>query len=466
MNIIRYWNDLSLRLVADDHTGSPAPANQGGPTRTSYALAMLHLAMHDTVAGIDGSFAAYATTPVPAPAGSQQQQAASSAANYMALHLYPSHAAMIDTAFQAARNLLGVTGTFPTASEQYGIDVAEALIDQRLADGTKTFEDYHYQPDPGAHRPDPTSPGQSALGPEWGKVTPFTYAAGAHPSLPAPPPLLSKEYLAAYNEVITEGRDDLSRRKPQQAMKGIFWGYDGAQKLGTPPRLYNQVVRAITDPLNLAEVEEVRLLTLVNVGMADAGIACWHHKYVYNFWRPVVGIREAAFGAGPSGLGDTAKATDGDPFWLPLGAPDSNGSRGKNFTPGFPAYPSGHSTFGATCFLLLAKFLGKHPKDVKFEFVSDEFNGVSRDTTGIVRPRLRRWFTLAQAIEENADSRIYLGVHWKFDATQGIKLGEALVPKIYSKLGSPKAPKTKAVVKAAAPAPAQQAIPGWRDPHR
>ena len=80
-----------------------------------------------------------------------------------------------------------------------------------------------------------------------------------------------------------------------------------------------QIIRKICDPLGLDLVSEIRLYTLINVGMADAGIACWHHKYVYNFWRPVVGIREAAFGAGPSGRGDTYNATDGDPFWCPQG---------------------------------------------------------------------------------------------------------------------------------------------------
>ena len=466
MSLLRYWNDLAQRLVADDHTGSPIPGNQAGPTHTSYALALLHLAMHDALAGIDGTFAHYAANPVVAPAGTDAEQAMCGAADRMARELYPTHTGTIATAYQAARAMLGLGGQPQTSSEKYGTKCAEALILQRQNDGSKAFKNYQYLPDPGAHRPDPHSPGQQVLGAEWGDVTPFTYAVGAHPPLKAPPSLQSQEYLTAYNQVYAEGRDDITRRDPQQAMMGIFWGYDGAQKLGTPPRLYNQVVRTICDPLSLSLKDEMRLYTLVNVGMADAGIACWHHKYVYNFWRPVVGIREAAFGAGPSGRGDTFKRTDGDPFWCPLGAPDTNGNRPHNFTPNFPAYPSGHSTFGTTCFLLLAKFLDEKAKDIKFEFVSDEFNGISRDSTNVIRPRLARWFTLAQAIQENADSRIYLGVHWKFDAVQGMKLGEALVPGVYAKMGSPKAPKAKAKAKAAPPAPPQQPTPGWRDPHR
>ena len=51
-------------------------------------------------------------------------------------------------------------------------------------------------------------------------------------------------------------------------------------------------------------------------------------------------------------------------------------------------------------------------------FVSDEFNGASTDNMGTVRPRHLRDFPggLWQMIEENGRSRVYLGVHWVFDA--------------------------------------------------
>ena len=47
-----------------------------------------------------------------------------------------------------------------------------------------------------------------------------------------------------------------------------------------------------------------RMFALVNVAMADAGVAAWESKYFYKFWRPVPGIREADPGTGP-----TARAT-------------------------------------------------------------------------------------------------------------------------------------------------------------
>jgi vanadium chloroperoxidase len=51
-------------------------------------------------------------------------------------------------------------------------------------------------------------------------------------------------------------------------------------------------------------------------------------------------------------------------------------------------------------------------------FVSDEFNGINRDNKGTVRPKHVRSFPggLWQMIIENGLSRVFLGVHWVFDA--------------------------------------------------
>src|SRR5574339_860039 len=136
-------------------------------------------------------------------------------------------------------------------------------------------------------------------------------------------------------------------------------------------------------------IETARLLALVNVAMADAGIAIWESKYHYQYWRPVTGIREADEQTGPSQLGDSNPATIGDITYLPLGAPASN-LTGPNFTPPFPAYPSGHAGFGGALFQTLRRFFGTD--NISFTFVSDEFNGVTVDNGGNVRPLLPRSF--------------------------------------------------------------------------
>jgi len=164
--------------------------------------------------------------------------------------------------------------------------------------------------------------------------------------------------------------------------------------------------------------------------MADAGIAIWESKYYYQFWRPVTGIREADVGTGPTGLGDSNPDTTCDPAFMPLGAPASN-LEGPNFTPPFPSYPSGHGGFGGALFQTLRTVFGTD--DIAFTFVSDEFNGVTQDNGGNVRPLIPRSFTsLSQAEEENGQSRIYLGIHWRFDKTEAIAQGRQVADYVFT----------------------------------
>jgi vanadium chloroperoxidase len=215
-----------------------------------------------------------------------------------------------------------------------------------------------------------------------------------------------------------------NRRTVDETLIGVFWGYDGSRELGTPPRLYNQIVREVATQRANTPAQNARLFALINVAMADAGILAWDQKYIHDFWRPVVGIREHDVSMGPTGQGNNDIDEECQPDWLPLGAPSTN-STNKNVTPNFPAYPSGHATFGAAAFHITRLFYGvavgnRNPDNLLqgLEFVSDEHNGVNKDNKGTVRPRHIRNFPngLWQMILENGRSRVFLGVHWVFDA--------------------------------------------------
>jgi vanadium chloroperoxidase len=222
---------------------------------------------------------------------------------------------------------------------------------------------------------------------------------------------------------------DTTKRHAQQTADGYFWAYDGANIIGTPPRLYNQILLQIAwaKRKNMSDAEAetnnknfARLFALANVAMTDAGILCWRENCHYEFWRPLSGVR-----SDPNS--DLA-----DPFWQTLCAPDTNTNH-IHFKPLFPAYPSGHATFGAACFQIARLHYGIQGDmcdNIAFEFVSDELNGVNRDLAqpydkdkaivdqpGTVRTYAPRKFSpLWHAIFENAISRIWLGVHSRFDA--------------------------------------------------
>jgi vanadium-dependent haloperoxidase-like protein len=290
---------------------------------------------------------------------------------------------------------------------------------------------------PGVWRQDPISQSPIALGHHWGEVKPFVLASPSQFRVPPFPSLSSAQYAAAYNEVKALGGDGEvtpTQRTDDQTHVGIFWAYDGTPSLCAPPRLYNQIATKLTE--GSSDVRALaRMFALVNVAMADAGIAIWESKFFYKIWRPVTGIRESDPGTGPTGLGDGNPATAGDPEFSPLGAPASN-LQGPNFTPPFPAYPSGHAGFGAALFQTMRRILGTDA--VPFTFTSDEFNGVTLGNDGEVRPLLPRSFTsLSQAEEENGQSRIYLGIHWSFDKTEGIKQGRKVADYAFGRIYRP-----------------------------
>jgi len=251
-------------------------------------------------------------------------------------------------------------------------------------------------------------------------VKPFVLRSASQFRIPPPPAMTSARYTRAFNEVKRLGGDGLitpTERTAEQTIAGIYWGYDGTPNLSAPPRLYNQIAVHIANQNGTGQtrVENLaRLLALVHTSMADAGIACWESKFVYKFWRPVGAIREADTDGNPN--------TTIDPSFTPLGAPASNVVPGVNFTPPFPAYASGHATFGSALFQTLRRFYGTDR--IRFTFVSDEFNGVTTDNQGNVRPRIPRTFaSLSAAEEENGQSRIYLGIHWEFDKAEGMLQG-------------------------------------------
>lgn len=456
---ILFWNGVALECNRLDHTNPVhAQRNQRGPTLTSRALAMAHIAMHDAYvlaragmgvpvpAPANDAYLPLALRPafsgapgaVPAAQARYAAAAVAAATSVTLLHLYPGHATEINQQF---REFCAMWGT-NAAAHRFGSAVGQAVINLRKDDGANpdpdsAIADYMDSAAPGRHREDPLNGGQGFLGPRYGLVRPF--AISKFHLLAPNPPLGSAAYLADLNEVAAKGAaadTNGHTRSVDETVVGLYWAYDGPQRIGTPPRQYNQVLRTIAVDKGLSTEQMARLFLLANLAMGDAGIQAWFYKYHYDLWRPVVGIREHDSSMGPGALaGSNPVAPPCNPFWRPLGAPRTNTRETAqtgpvpSFTPPFPAYPSGHATFGAAAFHVARLYLRSIGKatiaadgsdNVAFQFVSEELDGSSFDPDGNVRPRhMRRFVGLHQAIYENAVSRVFLGVHWRFDGTTG-----------------------------------------------
>lgn len=498
---IFYWNWAGLELNRVS-TGLQGP--QGGPTLGSRALGLLHLAMHDAWFSVRGTRQPYlgklnASVGAGSRGLSPAALAMSGAAITVLNALYRGQSRTISRVSQerivATLDTLIREAPFDvdtlSTAYRHGQGVAGMILDRlAIRPGEPGADQGAYEPRSGRYyfsdepthpvRLQPLDPDHPERGDRAARIyhAPFygqtarTFAVQyeAKLELKAPPKdadLTEKAmYEAALEEVVRLGGAPglaTTKRTPAQAIAGMYWAYDGANLIGTPPRLYNQILRVIAwdrrkadaDPKKDEDSDDlVRLFALCNAAMADAGKFAWREKYRFEYWRPLSGVREHATVAaaqvnqdswqpGEGSLGATPHA---DPFWRTLGAPDTN-TNNLAFKPPFPAYPSGHATFGAACFQMIRRFYAAKspPKDangkeravdpdgpdtIAFTFVSDELNGVSRqlyqphdpdrpitEQPGDVRTKLVRHFpSLQHAIFENAFSRIFLGVHWRFDA--------------------------------------------------
>ena len=388
------WNRIAVDASGRDHTyATPEDprvfGEQLGPGRSARAMAIVHIAIFEVVNATFGAYESYVglerfARPVALTAGIAQ------AAHDTLVALFPAQSAEFDAHLAADLQPIPSGG-----ARDDGVDLgrhsAAAILSLRAGDGSHHSEprigvDYFTSDAPGHWRRAAVGGSSVALGARWGSVRPFVLERGSQFRTPPPPDLASAEYTAAFDEVRALGGDGQATptvRTDDESHIGVYWAYDGMPSLCAPPRLYNQIAMTIAESQGTSAVALARMLALLHTAMADAGIAIWESKYFYDLWRPITGIREADEGTGPSGAGDGNPLTRADTGFIPLGAPSSN-LAGPNFTPPFPSYPSGHAGFGGVVFELLRNIYGRD--DITFTFMSDEFNGVTVDYAGVVRP--------------------------------------------------------------------------------
>lgn len=445
------WHEIMLDSNALDHTPGPLPGTQLGPVRNARAFAMTQLAVFDAVNAFKRRYQPYNNIGA-AGNNASIDAAIAYAAHDVLVFLYPNQKSRLDQLLSADISAISNGGASPTAiagGRTVGQASATAMINRRANDGSNHSEPtfgggglvannsnvaFQYPGQSGltvnggqtaapAWSPDPVgvdSAGNQrlvALGGRWGNVRPFVLNRGDQFRLAPPPAPNSASFRTAFNEVRTIGASNDtpgSTATPAGLFIGNFWGYDGAPLLGTPPRLYNQIAVKIANDQGIKKVEDyARYLALINSAMGDSGIGAWDSKYFYNYWRPVTGIPRAAE--------DGDATTAAVPGWKPVGASVINSDHPELFTPPFPAYPSGHATFGAAMFQVLRSFF---PDRTPFTFTSDEYNGLGLDPNGTPRPLVPvRYRSFQQAQDENGQSRIFNGVHWQYDNTGGQSMG-------------------------------------------
>lgn len=293
-------------------------------------------------------------------------------------------------------------------SVRYGTEVADAVFDWSATDETG-HEGYHRNTDPTYSPPSgqglwqPTYPDYSpGLVPYWGEVR--TFAAGEDDIVDPPHAYSEDPGSALYLEAVEVHEvSAIAKTDPESDERWIadFWSDDCPILTATPAgrwiAVLNQVIEAENKPLDKALEAYAR----VGMALADAGIRCWHEKYRFNYERPIDYIRRVM----------------GHAEWNTVMCPDGSG---QFFTPNFPAYPSGHATFGAAAAAVMEDLFGAdYAMEDKFHEDRIEFNGTPRSFNNF-----------RQMARENAESRIPLGVHFRMDSEAGLSLGYGIGEKV------------------------------------
>ena len=140
------------------------------------------------------------------------------------------------------------------------------------------------------------------------------------------------------------------------------WWSDGLGSY-TPPGHWNRFAKEFIIKYKENPLRSARIMAYMNMAIMDAGISCWDAKYHYHYPRPIQTI--------PG-------------FKTILG------------TPNFPSYTSGHSSFSSAAASVLS-----------YAFPQE-------------KALCEKW------ANEAAESRVYAGIHYRFDADAGITQGKAV----------------------------------------
>jgi hypothetical protein len=209
----------------------------------------------------------------------------------------------------------------------------------------------------------------------------------------------SKNYAADFNEVKSLGGDNIttnSARSQEQTEIGLFW-------IESSPLGWNRIARIVALQRGLGLWENARLFGLLNLALADGYIGSGEAKYHYNFWRPVTAVQNADTDGNPDTAGDTA--------WTPLQA---------NYPT--PDYPSAHSVEGGAGAEVLKEFFGAD--NISFTTCSLTLPAGNRCTDASAV--YRTYTSFSHAAEENAVSRIYIGIHFRHAIEEGVKQGRKI----------------------------------------
>ena len=367
-NAVIHWSGVASAAIA---VGRP-------PASSAVLAGIVHGAIYDAVAAVEGGLDPFATG-VTAPPGASADAAVAQAARDVLVVRVPGQAIAVQTAYDAYMGSIP-EGSAKDRGKAVGAAVAAGMLAMRLGDGFDDVVPYLQKPPgPGVFEPiAPTTPVDVKLA----KVRPFTYGSPSDYRPDPPYELTSKSYARDVAELQDLGRASSTTRTALQTETVRFHTEQTFVQ-------FSRTLRELAGARQLDLRESARLLGYTWVATADTMIACWEAKYYYSFWRPNHAIQRADTDGNP--------ATSPDPTWLPL------------ITGNHPEYPSGHGCFTGAVTESLRNYFGT--KHVELNITSL--------AVGAGPPRT--YESVDELVADVENARVWGGLHYRTTMTETAK---------------------------------------------
>jgi hypothetical protein len=171
---------------------------------------------------------------------------------------------------------------------------------------------------------------------------------------------------------------------------------------------HNRLARELIKKEALNLWQAARTLALLNMTIYDAYVNVFDNKFLYNHWRPYTAIRWAA--------------ND----WNPNTEPEKNWNNLHRHTYAFPSYPSAHGSASSSAMRVLSNTLGTGDAH-SFTMTTKEVDSAGPFSEKIqMDPPSRSFDSFTEAGLEASMSRVYLGIHFRYDSEEGPRLGNEI----------------------------------------
>lgn len=319
--------------------------------------------------------------------------------NHFLINVPANTKSKIDVLQEALEEQLsaGVSQRVVNESKEWGESVANSVI--RYGQSDQAAEEQILDPQPRSYDP-PTGDGywtysadpERALFPYWGDVR--TFIISPEETTTVAPLEYSEEENSPYFQQMMEvyNVNNTAREESgEQLWIAEFWSDDVEGLMFSPPARQYAIANQLIDQYELDLEETLALYLKLGFSLNDAAVATWKYKYDYMVMRPNVFIHEFI---DPSFQTNLYRLI----YWP---------------NPSFPGYPSGHSCFASAAAGVFIDFFGN----------TTNFTDRSHEGREEFLGAARTFSTFEEMAEENAFSRVPLGVHVRMDCTEGLRLG-------------------------------------------